>query len=77
VKCNPPSDSYKVRENWNVRRLAARGVPPGDTCKNSGKRGACRLAARVARQAIWKRIVPSDLWVAPGDTVKAKVFCLL
>jgi len=59
-----------------VRRLAATGVSLGDTYKNSGNKGAWRLAARVPRQAIWKRIVLGDLWVVPGDTVKAIVFCL-
>jgi len=30
-----PSGSYQTKEEWNTRHLAARGVPPGDTCKNS------------------------------------------
>jgi len=31
-------------------------VPPSDTCRNSSIRGAWRLAARVPRQEVWKRI---------------------
>jgi len=48
-----------------------RVVPPGDTCRSSGLRGAWRLAARVPHQAFWKRVSPCDSRVAPGDNVEA------
>ncbi|QCE04380.1 hypothetical protein DEO72_LG8g2416 [Vigna unguiculata] len=55
-------ESYPTEEDWNARRLTARGVPPGNTCTNRGIRGVRRLAVSVPRQAVWR---PN----ASGDTV--------
>jgi len=50
----PPGDREQFKEAWNVWRLATRGVPPGDICKDSGIWGASRLAVCVPRQAFLK-----------------------
>jgi len=36
----------KSEKTWNAWCLAVKVVPPSDTCRNSGIRGAWRLATR-------------------------------
>jgi len=57
--------AMKTEETWNAWRLAVRVASLGDTCRNSGNKGAWRLTARVPRQAIWKCVSPSGSRAAP------------
>jgi len=57
-KAGSPGDSYTHSGYWNAWRLTVSVVLPGDVYNVSGLRGEWRLAARVPRQAVWKRISP-------------------
>jgi len=70
--------STKTEKTWNAWRLAVRVASPGDTCRNNGKKGAWRLAARVPRHTVWKHVSPVGLAAAPNNIVEVEVvFCLL
>jgi len=58
AECDLPGESYPTKKNWNARRPAARGVPPGNTFTNRGIKGTRRLAIHVPRQAIWRPNAP-------------------
>jgi len=59
------------RESLGVWRLAVREVPPSDVCNVSMLQGTWRLAARVACQAVWKRILPGGSGATLSDIVEA------
>jgi len=48
-------------------------VPPSGTCNDRGSQGAWRLAARVARQTVWKRVSLGGSRVTPNDIAKAEI----
>jgi len=50
-----PGDNDSVSELLECMRMTVRVVPLGDVCSVGVSSGATRLAARVPRQAIWKR----------------------
>ena len=55
----------------DTRRLVVRDVPPSDSCRGSGCRGAWGPAVRVPRQVVWKCVTPGDLRTAPSDIAEA------
>ncbi|QCE14478.1 hypothetical protein DEO72_LG11g1479 [Vigna unguiculata] len=64
--------STKTEKTWNAWRLAVRVASPGDTCRNNGKKGAWRLAARVPRHTVWKHVSPVGLAAAPNNIVEVE-----